>query len=92
MERAVSYKSLRYIRELAEVPQPEEIKAVRLQDGRVTGNKPEILAAMAESFPGQHIQGQWGLSETTQRMVWALPRTFKEEPSEAIHRRRVTMG
>ena len=39
MERAMPYKSLRYIRELAEAGKPEEIRAVRLQDGRVTGNK-----------------------------------------------------
>ena len=43
MERAVPYKSLRYIRELAEAGRPQEIWAVRLQDGRVTGNKQEVL-------------------------------------------------
>ena len=37
MERAVPYKSLRYIRVLAEAGRPQEIRAVRLQDGGVTG-------------------------------------------------------
>ena len=43
MERAVPYKSLRYIRELAEAKKPQEIRAVRLQDGRVLGNIREVL-------------------------------------------------
>ena len=33
MERAVPYKALRYIRELAEAERPQEIRAVRLQEG-----------------------------------------------------------
>ena len=39
MEGVVPYESLRYIRELAEAEKPQEIQAVRLQDGRVRGNK-----------------------------------------------------
>ena len=39
MERAVPYKSLRYIRELAEARKSNEIRAVTLQCGRVAGNK-----------------------------------------------------
>ena len=39
MERAVPYKSLRYIRELAEAGRPQEILAVRLQDGRATNGR-----------------------------------------------------
>ena len=50
MERAVPYKSLRYIRELAEAGRPQEIRAVRLQDGRVTGNKRQVLEEVAQSF------------------------------------------
>ena len=92
MERAVPNQSLRYIRVLAEGRQPQEIRAVRLQDGRVTGNTREVLAAVAESFQGQHNQAQRGLSETTRRMVQALPRVFTEEQIGAIHRRRVTLG
>ena len=81
MERAVLYKSLRYIRELAEAGKPQEVQAVRLQDGRVTGNK-----------GGQHNQGQQQLSGITRRMVRALPRVFTAEMSEDIHRSRVTLG
>ena len=58
MERAVPYKSLRYIRELAEAGKPKEIRAVRLQCGRVTGNKREVLEEVAQSFRRQHNQGQ----------------------------------
>ena len=47
MERVVRYKSLRYIRELAEAGKPQEIRAVRLQDGGVTGNKWEVLEEVA---------------------------------------------
>ena len=91
-ERAVPYKSLRYIRELAEELQElQEIRVVRLQNGRGTGNKREVLAAVAESFRGQDNQGQQQLSETTQRIIRALPRVFTEEQSEAIHRCRVTL-
>ena len=54
MERAVPYKSLRYIRELAEAGKPQEIRAVRLQCGRVTGNKKEVLEEVAQSFRRQH--------------------------------------
>ena len=36
MERAVPYKSLRYVRELAEAQRPQEMKAVRPPGGRVT--------------------------------------------------------
>ena len=43
MERAVPYKSLRYITELAEAGKQKEIRAVRLQCGRVTDNKKEVL-------------------------------------------------
>ena len=50
MERAVLYKSLRYIRELAEAGKPQDIRAVRLQDGRVTGNKREVLEEVVQSF------------------------------------------
>ena len=57
MERAVPYKSLSYIRELAMAGQAQEIEAVRLQDGRVTGNKLAVLAE-AESFRSQQNQGQ----------------------------------
>ena len=35
MERAVPYKSLPYVWEIAETGRPQEIRAVRLQDGRV---------------------------------------------------------
>ena len=92
MERAVPYKSLRYIRQLAKAGQPQEIRAVRLQDGRVTGKKQEVLEEVAESFQGQHNQDQQGLSETTLRMVGALPRVFNAEQSEAIRRRKETLG
>ena len=92
MERAVPYKWLQYIRELAEAGQSQEIKAVRLQDGRVTGNEREVLEGLAESFQGKHNQGQQPLSETTQRMVEALPRVFTKEQSEGIHRCKVKQG
>ena len=92
MERAVPYKSLRYIRELAEAGKPQEIRAVRLQFGRVTGNKKEVLEEVAQSFRRQHNQGQQDLSEITRRMVRALPRVFTAEQSEDIHRSRVTLG
>ena len=92
MERAVPYKSLRYIRELSEAGHPQEIRSVRLQDGRVTNNNREVLEKVVERFWGEHDQGQQGLSVTTQKMVQALPRVFMEEQSEAIHRRRVTLG
>ena len=92
MERAVPYKSLRYIWELPEDGQPQMIRAVRLQDGRVTGKTREVLEEVVESFWGQHNQGQRGLSETMQKMVRALPRMFTEEQSEAIHRSMVLLG
>ena len=92
MERAVPYKSLRYIRELAEAGKPQEIRAVRLQCGRVTGNKKEGLEEVAQSFRRQHNQGQQELSGITRRMVRALPRVFTAEQSEDIHRSRVTLG
>ena len=92
MERALAYKSLRYIRELAEAGKPQEIQPVRLQDGRVTGNKREVLEVVAQSFRGQHNQGQQELSRNTQRMVRALPRVFTAEQSEDIYRSRVTLG
>ena len=65
---------------------------MRLQDGRVTGNKQEVLQKVAESFRGQHNQWQHWLSETTQWMARALLRVFSEEQSQAIQRRRVTLG
>ena len=92
MERAVPYKSLRYIGELAEAGKPQEIRAVRLQCGRVTGNKKEVLEKVAQSFRRQHNQGQQELSGITQRMVRALPRVFTAEQSEDIHRSTVTLG
>ena len=46
---------------------------------------------MAQSFRRQHNQGQQGLSETTRRMVQALPRVFTAQQSEAMHRSRVTL-
>ena len=63
-----------------------------LQDGRVMGNKREVLDAVLESFRGQHNEGQQGLGETTQSRVRALPRVFTEEQSEPTHRRTVTLG
>ena len=92
MERAVPYKSLRYIKELAEAGKPKEIRAVRLQCGRVTGNKKEVLEEVAQSFRRQHNQGQQELSGITRRMVRALPRMFTVEQSEDIHRSRVTLA
>ena len=92
MERAVPYKSLRYIRELAEAGKPQEFREVGMQDGRVTGNKREVLEEVAQSFRRQHNQGQQELSGITQRMVRALPRVFTAEQSEDIHRSRVTLG
>ena len=92
MERAVSYKSLRYIRELAEAGRPQEIRLVRLQDGRVTGKKKEVLEEVAQSFRKQHSQGQQRILETTRRLVQALPRVFTAEQSEDIHCSRVTPG
>ena len=91
-ERAVPYKSLRYIRELAEAGKPQEIQAVRMQGGRVTGSKKEGLEEVAQSFRRQHSQGQQELSRITRRMVRALPRVFTAEQSEDIHRSRVTLG
>ena len=92
MERAVPYKSLRYIRELVEAGKPQDIRAVRLQFSRVTGNKNEVLQEVAQSFRRQHNQGQQELSRITRRMVRALPRVFTAEQSEDIHRSRVTLG
>ena len=92
MERAVLYKSLWYIRERAEAGKPQEIRTVRLQDGRVTGNKREVLEEVAQSFRRQHNQGQQKLSGTTRRMVSALPRVFTAEQSEDIHRSRGRLG
>ena len=92
MERAVPYKTLRYIRELAEAGRPQEIRAVKRQDGRVRGNKGEVLEEVAQSFRRQPNQGQEELSGTTRRMVRALPRVFTAEQSEAIHRSRGTPG
>ena len=92
MERAVPYKLLRYIRELAEPGKPQEIRAVRLQDGRVTGNKREVLEEVAQTFRRQHNQGQQELSGITRRMVRALRRVFTAEQSEDIHCSRVTLG
>ena len=92
MERAAPYKSLRYIRELAEAGRPQKNRAVRMQDGRVTDNKREVLEEVAQSFRRQHNQGQQELSGITQRMVRALPRVFTAEQSEDIHRSRVTLG
>ena len=92
MERALPYKSLRYIRELAEAGKPQEIRAVRLQCGRVTGNKKEGLEEVAQSFRRQHNRGQEELGGITRRMVRVLPRVFTAEQSEDIHRSRVTLG
>ena len=92
MQRTVPLKSLRYIRELAEAGRPEEIRAVRLQDGRVRSNKREVLEEVAQSFRRQHNQGQQELSGTTRRMLRALPRVFTAQQSEAIHRSRMTLG
>ena len=92
MERVVSYKSLSYIWELVEARRPQVIGAVRLQDGRVTGNKWEVLQEVAHGLWVHHNQGQQGLSETTRRMVRALPSAIMEEQSEAIHSSRVTLG
>ena len=89
MERAVPYKSLRYIRELAEAAKPQKFRAVRLQGGRVTGNQ---KVEVARSFRRQHNQGQQELSGITRRMVRTLPRVFTAEQSEEIHRSRVTLG
>ena len=50
MERAVPYKSLQYIRELAEAGKPKEIRTVRLQCGRVTGNKKESAGGGGAEF------------------------------------------
>ena len=68
MERAVLHRSLWYICQLSEAGRPKDIRAERLQDDRVRGNKHEILAAVAESFQRQQNQGQQGCSNTTQRM------------------------
>ena len=92
MERAVPYKSLRYIRELAKAGKPQEIQAVGLQCGRVMGNKKEVLGEVTQSFRRQHNQGQQELSRITRRMVRALPRVFTDEQREEIHRSRVTLG
>ena len=85
-------ESLWYIRELAEAGKPQEIRAVRLQCGRVTGNKKEVLEEVAQSFRRQHNRGQQELSGITRRLVRALPRVFTAEQSEDIHRSRVTLG
>ena len=67
-------------------------QAVGLQDGRVTGNKNEVLEEVAKSFRRQHNQGQQGLRGTMRQMVQGFPRVFTAEQSEAIHRSRVTLG
>ena len=61
---------------------------MRLQDGRVTGNKREVLEEVAQRFRRQHNKGQQELSRITQRMVRALPRVFTAEQSRDIHRSR----
>ena len=65
---------------------------MRLQDGRVTGNKREVLEDAARSFRKQHNQEQQRLSETTRRMFQALQRVVTAEQSEAIRRRGVMLG
>ena len=65
---------------------------MRLQHGRVTGNKKVGLEEVVQSFQKQHNQGQQRLSEITRRRVQVLPRMFTAEQREAIHRRRVLLG
>ena len=79
-------------RELTVAGRPQEIQAVRLQDGRVTGNKREVLEEVARSFRKQHNNGQQRLSETTRRTVQALQRVFTAEQSETIRCRGVMLG
>ena len=50
MERAVPYKSLLYVLELVEAGRLQEIRAVRLQDGRVTGSKREVPEEAGQNF------------------------------------------
>ena len=50
-----------------------------------------MLEEEARIFREQHNQGWQGLSETTQRIVRALPRVCTEQQSEAIQRSRVTL-
>ena len=64
---------------------------MRLQDGRVTGNKQEVLEEVAQSFRRQHNQGQQEISAITQTMIRGLMRVFTAEQSEDIHRSRVTL-
>ena len=92
MERSVPYKLLRYIWELAEAGRPPEIRALRLQDCRIRGNKREVLDDVAQSFQKQHNQGQQRLRGTTRRKVQRLPRVFTAEQSEVIHHSRLTLG
>ena len=73
MERAVPYNSLRYIWELAAAGKRQEITPVRPPHRRITGNKQKVVAAEAESIRRQHNKGEQWLSETTQRMLRALP-------------------
>ena len=86
-QKVVAEHERRYIRE-----KTQEIRAVRLQCGRVTGNKKEVLEEVAQSFRRQHNQGQQELSVITRGMVRALPLVFTAEQSEDIHRSRVTLG
>ena len=64
MEGAVPYKSLRYIREVAQAERPQEIRAGRLQDGTVTGNKRKVLEEVPQSFSRQHNRGSRGSEES----------------------------
>ena len=65
---------------------------MRLEVGRVTGNKREVLTEVAQSFRRQHNQGQQELSGITRRMIRAFLRVFTAERSEDIHCSRVTLG
>ena len=64
MERAVPYKSLRHIKELEEAGKPQEISAVRLQDGRVTGKNGKCWRKWHRASGGSTTRGSRSSAES----------------------------
>ena len=66
MERAVPYKSLRYIRELAEAGKPQDIRAVGLQGGRGGTEFQEAAQPGAAGAQRDHTENGKGVTESVQ--------------------------
>ena len=91
-ENPQPYKSLKHVDKVLGETSHRGIKAVRLQNGKVTNDPKVVLKEVLNSFLRQHNTEDGELSGYTEELISHLPKLYNETQRRDMHRTPFTIG